>query len=208
MATLNRFLTILIVFTTAASISVGQEASPVDVHDELRQLRDGLLEAIHQKNAEELVGLVHEEIVMTAQDGTELNTIRKKEGVRDYIQRLFTGENAGVRELILNVEVDELTILHGDDAGVAFGHSRDKYVLRDGTQFELPTRWTATVVHTDDGWKLASLHVSSNLFKNPVLATHQNWIMLMGIVLGTFVVLAAILGYRLGRRHKRTETGN
>ena len=198
MRTLIRCLPAAVVVLTAVTTAVARDDAEPAVHDEIRELRDGLLAAIEQKDADTLLTFVHEDVVLTVQDGKELKAIRKKDGVRDYIERLLTGDSAGVSELKLNVEVDELTILHGDDSGVAFGHSADSYVLRDGSAFKLPTRWTATLVRAHDGWKLASLQVSSNLFQNPLLDALKNAAWIGGTALGLAVVVAFILGRRMG----------
>lgn len=139
-------------------------------HAAIRQLRDALIKAVNTRDVDSLMDLLDEDVVLTAQDGDQLATIRGRDGVRDYIDRLLIGPDAGVRQMTVNPVVDELTILHGDDAGIAYGSSTDHYTLRDGSEFTLKTRWSATVVRDDDSqWRLGSLHVSTNLFDNPVL---------------------------------------
>ena len=109
-------------------------------HDEIRAVREGILQAIKTKDADALIAYLHPDVVMTLQDGKELKTIRKHEGVRDYLIRLLTGPQPGVKSFQPSVTVDELTILHGDDTGIAFGSSRDHYILADNSEFEVPTR--------------------------------------------------------------------
>jgi hypothetical protein len=65
-------------------------------------------------------------------------------------------------------EVDDLTHLYGD-TGVATGKSRDQFVLTDGRDFEVNSRWTTTLVKRDGRWKVASFHASTDMFDNPVL---------------------------------------
>ncbi|MEM7476395.1 MAG: nuclear transport factor 2 family protein [Planctomycetota bacterium] len=170
-----------------------------ETHDALRVLRDGLLDAIAKKDVEAILGYLHEDVVLTAQDGDKLNCVRKHDGVRDYMDRLLTGESPGVKSLELDFHVYELTVLYGDDSGVAFGHSNDHYVLSDGNEFDLATRWTSTVVFDGNEWKVASIHVSSNLFDNPVLGAATGYLMPIGagaLVAGLLIgfVIARVVG--------------
>ena len=111
-----------------------------------RDMRDGLLKAIDSKDVDSVLTYLHEDVVLVAQAGEQLQLSRGHNAVRDYLDQLLTGEDAGVQSLNLNVEVKELTTLHGDDTGVSFGTSDDHYVLRDGTEFDLATVWSATLV--------------------------------------------------------------
>ncbi|MEZ6053106.1 MAG: nuclear transport factor 2 family protein [Planctomycetaceae bacterium] len=179
---------------TRESVSASDEA----IHDAIRELRDSLIDAVNNRDVETLLSLLHEEFVLTAQDGEELATIRGREGVRDYVNRLLTGPDAGVKDMTVDPVVDELTILHGDDTGIAYGHSTDQYTLRDGSQFTLNTRWSATLVKGDAGqWQLASLHVSTNLFDNPVLDMLKQYSLIISIATGFAGLMIGILGTKM-----------
>ena len=160
-------------------------------HDEIRAVRDEILKAIKAKDAEALIAYLHPEVVLTFQDGKELKAIRKHEGVREYLGRLLTGPQAAVKTFEPTVTVEDLTILHGDDTGVAFGTSRDHYVLADNREIDVPTRWSATMVRVDGKWKVANLQVSSNPFDNPVLDSVTRMIYWVGGGAG-------LLGFFLG----------
>lgn len=184
----------------ADEISVGAEAQDVEAtHDEIRSLRDDLIAAINGRDTDALLPLLHADVILTAQAGSRLETIRGHEGIREYMNALLIGDDAGVRELTLNPTVDELTILHGDDTGIAYGESTDHYVLRNSSEFVLKTRWSSTIVKDSDGWKVAALHISSNLFDNPVLNGQERILKIAAAVLG-------ILGLMLGKRRKPVAT--
>lgn len=197
-------LTVTICVTgQAANMPVTDEATQAGVeatHEQIRQLRDAMIKAINDNNVDALAELVHKDVVLTAQDGEKLATIRSREGVRDYVTRLLTGPDAGVKQITIKPTVDELTILHGDDTGVAYGHSTDHYVLADDSEFDLPTRWSATIVKDDDTWQIASLHVSSNLFDNPVLDAISKYAMLAAICTG---LLGLVVGFVIARLLKK-----
>lgn len=174
-------------------------------HDAIRELRDALIAAVNGKDIDTLTSLLHEDVILTAQDGDELATIRGRDGVRDYIDRLLTGPDAKVKEMTVRPVVDDLTILHGEDTGIAYGRSTDDYTMMDGSEFTLEPRWSATVIKGDDGnWLLGNLHVSSNLFDNPVVDALKRYLLFTGIAAGLGGVLIGYLGARLiGRSRAR-----
>lgn len=185
---------------TAAAESAAPAVDVEQTHNEIRALRDALIKAVNEKDVDSLLPLLHENVILTAQDGDQLATIRGRDGIRDYLDRLLTGPDAGVREMTVSPVVDDLTILYGDDAGVAYGSSTDEYVLRDGSKFTLKTRWNATVVRAADGWQLASLQVSSNLFDNPVL---KSLTQLISLASGIAAVAGIAIGFALASFFKR-----
>lgn len=177
---------------TATAASAGDDAT----HAAIRQLRDDLIATVNGKDADALIGLLHEDVVLTTQDGEQLATIRGRAAVRDYIDRMLIGPAAGVSQMAVNPVVDELTILHGDDAGIAYGSSTDDYTLRDGSQFTMKTRWSATLVKDDGDWRLAGLHVSSSLFDNPVLDAVKKWTL---IAVSVAALVGLLIGYAAAR---------
>lgn len=163
-------LALLATYATAADDKINA------THDEIRALRDGLLAAIKKKDADAIISFLHPDVVLTVQDGEELKAIRKHDGARAYLERTLTGPQPGVKRFEPEVNVDELTMLYGDNMGIAFGSSRDHYTLADNSEFTVPTRWSATLVKHDGKWKVANLQVSSNPFDNAVLSSVTRWI--------------------------------
>lgn len=185
---------------------VGEQPKDLaNTHDAIRVMRDGLLKAIDNKDVDSLLEFLHEDVVMTAQAGAELKAIRKHQGIREYMESLLTGTNPGVKSLKLNIEVDELTILHGDDAGIAFGTSNDHYVLRNDSEFNLATRWSATLVKDGEQWKIASLQLSSNLFDNPVLDAAKKSLYVVGTIATAIGLSLGLLSAKL-IRSKRSRS--
>jgi ketosteroid isomerase-like protein len=193
---------------TAGAFAQDKEA-PKDkteaTHDEIRAVRDGVLKAVKAKDVDALLKYLHPDVVLTAQDGKEQKVIRKHDGVRAYLARQLTGPSALIKSIQPDVTVDELTILHGDATGVAFGSSKDHYVLADGSESVLPTRWSATLVKHDGTWKVANLHFSTSLFDNPVL-TAVNRIMYWvgGIAAGVGFLAGLAVMWLVARSRKPT----
>ena len=184
-----------------AAMEAEKELNQADaIHEQLRALREKFLAAVNAKDYEAVVALLHPEVVLTAQDGKNLNLIRRHEGVRKYFNRLLVSSGHGVESLELNPTVDDLSMLYHNNTAVAFGSSIDHYRLVNGSEFDLKTRWSVTIVKEGDKWLIACLHVSSNLFENPVLATVSRMAMWLAIGAG-FVCLVA--GLFIGRLRSR-----
>ncbi len=167
-------------------------------HDQLRMVRDELIAAINAKNSQTVLERMHPNVVLTTQDGKELKVVRGREGVQEYLDRLLIGPTRGVESLKLDVIVDELSAIYHDHTAIAFGSSFDHYKLVDGTEFDLKTRWSATLVKEQDQWLLANLQVSTNLFDNPVLAAFSRvaiWIAASAGIAG--LVIGLLFGRKL-----------
>jgi ketosteroid isomerase-like protein len=172
----------------AAPMPAAAQQAEDPAHAQLRALRDDLVDAMNKRDMNRLLGHLHPDVVVTWQNA---EVSRKPEGVKTYISRMLEGPNSVVESFSTAPTVDELTVLYGGDAGVAFGSSRDSFTLRSGQQFELTSRWTATVVNDGGAWKIAAFHSSASLFDNPLLAAAQRWAM-------TAAVVALIAGFGIG----------
>ena len=179
-------LSLLFLLSGPSSVAAQQPEDPA--HAQLRALRDDLVDAMNKKDLNRLLSHLHPDVVVTWQNA---EVSRKPEGVRTYIARMLDGPNSVVETFSTAPTVDELTILYGGDAGVAFGSSRDSFRLRSGQTFDLTSRWTATVVNDGGSWKIAAFHSSASLFDNPLLAAAQRWAM-------TGAVVALVAGFGIG----------
>jgi ketosteroid isomerase-like protein len=185
---MKSFVCLATLFVLAAPASLGAQPQEDPAHAQLRALRDDLVDAMNKRDLKRLLSHLHPDVVVTWQNA---EVSRKPEGVRSYISRMLEGPNSVVESFSTAPTVDELTILYGGDAGVAFGSSRDSFRLRSGQSFELTSRWTATVVNDGGPWKIAAFHSSASLFDNPLLAAAQRWAM-------TAAIVALIAGFGIG----------
>lgn len=187
----------MLVFGVVAPVwSQTPPASDEATHNQLRALRDGLLDAINKGDIERQLTYLHPNIVVTALNG---EVSRGQEGVRAYFLKMTTGPKRVVESFHCEVTVDELTILYGGDTGVAFGSAVQSYKLTDGLKLDAKTRWTATLVKEQDRWLVASLHASANLFDNPLLTAAKKTAYWAG---GIALLVGLIIGSLLSRRRK------
>lgn len=165
-------------------------------HNQLRALRDGLLAAIKKGDIDAQLGYLHPNVVVTWQNA-EIS--RGHDGVRAYLKRTLQGPAKFVESYSTEVNVDELTILYGGDAGISFGSALDRFKLSNGSTLEIPSRWSATLVNEGGKWLIASVHSSTNLFENPLLAAAKRWAYAAG---GITLVVGVVVGFLLGRRKR------
>lgn len=190
-------LCLTILAAGAASPALAQDpAQPA--HDELRALRDDMVAAINSQDLNRLLNHLAPNVVVTFQNA---EVARGRDGVRAYYDKMTKGPGALVQTYDTAVTVDELTILYGDDTGVAFGTSRDHFKLSSGAELTVDGRWTATLVRGEGRWMVASFHASANMFDNPILykmKTTAYITALFGFVMG--VIIGAGVASLLKRR--------
>jgi ketosteroid isomerase-like protein len=188
----------VLMYLSLAALPVSSQAPPKDeaVHNELRALRDGLIDAMNKGDIDRELAYMHPNVVVTWHNA---EVSRGRDGVRAYLTRMLSGPNKVVSSYSATVDVDELTILYGGNTGISFGNAFEHFKLHDGKMLDLPARWSATLVKDGDKWLIASLHASDNLFDNPLLAIAKRtayW------GCGVALVVGLIAGLAIGRRRK------
>jgi uncharacterized protein (TIGR02246 family) len=165
-------------------------------HNELRALRDGLLDAMQRGDLERELTFFHPNAVVTWHNA---EVSRGRDGIRKYLTRMLQGPDKVVDAFNADVDVDELTILYGGDTGIAFGSAVEHFKMSSGRSFDLPARWSATMVREDGRWLIANLHASDNLFDNPLLNGARRTIGWTG---GIALAIGLAIGLVLGRRRR------
>ena len=185
-------------FLTAAPLPA-QDAKPAPAaedpaHQELRALRDGLLDAMNKADLEKMLTYLHPNVVITYQNA---EVARGREGAKAYQLKMTTGPAKVVESFHAAAKVDELTILHGGDTGISFGSSVENFKMAHGGDITLNGRWTATLVKENGQWLVAALHCSTNLFDNPVVAATKK----AGVAAGAgSIIIGLVVGWFLGKR--------
>ena len=186
---------LLSVFSTGAALYAQEKTAPEtalspaeqNTHNALRKVKDEMTMALNKSDLPALLKHVHPDVVFTGMNG---EVARGKPAVQKYFARMMSGPNRVVKEVKIDLTVDTLTILHGTDTGIAYGYSIDSYKLSEGMDFEVKTRWTATMVREGGAWYIAGFHSSANIFENPLLTKAQNtliWAGLAGVLLGLLI---------------------
>lgn len=188
---------IVLLVVLAGVVRLPAQTSVEATHNDLRALRDGLLDAINKGDIEKQLSFLHTNVVVTWHNG---EVSRGRDGVRKYYERLTAGPEKVVESYRAEVTVDELTALYGENTGIAFGSSVEHFKLVRRSGFELQGRWTATLIRENGRWLIAALHVSTNLFDNTVLNLTRKATYYVG---GASLLGGLIVGFFTGRSRKK-----
>ena len=173
------------------------DKAPADdaTHQELRVLRDALVNAIVTQDVESLVKHITKDVSVTWQNTEHC---RGEKQLRDFFERMQKGGSKAFKGYKVVPTPDDKTILYGGDTGISYGTSVGLFSVA-GSEYELKNRWTATVVKEDGRWKLASYHVSMNVLDNPILNAAKSglvWIGVVALIIGGAggLIVARIMG--------------
>jgi uncharacterized protein (TIGR02246 family) len=194
---MKSLLTALFLLFLLSLPSLAQTPADEATHNELRALRDSVLDAIDKGDIERELTYFHPNVVVTWHDA---EVSRGRDGVRKYLRRMLEGPDRKVDRFNADVNVDALTVLYGGDTGISYGSAVEHFTLKGGRELALPARWSATLVKEGDRWLIASLHASDNLFDNPLLNLARRVAWWAG---GLCLLLGLGLGFMLGRRRRR-----
>ena len=188
----------VLLFAAINSVGIGQELEPA--HAEISQLRERVFAAYESRNLDALLQDVHPEVIATWQNGFRA---RGHNAVRTFYDEMLNGDQRVVRDVKSTFTVDGLSVLHGERAAVACGNLDDHFELRNGTNLDLKSKWTATLVKQDDRWLIASFHVSSSVFDNPILAAVKSWLTTCIVITAIVAsIVGGIFGFLMTRRPK------
>lgn len=174
-----------------------QPELPMDPdHVELRALGGQLVKAISAGDMDAIEPLLHPNVVVTWQDG---QVCKGPAQVRKFYEAMAAKSKKTFQGYKVPPTADEPTILYsGATTGVAYGHNIGIFHLA-GKDFEMPNRWTATMVKENGKWLLSSYHVSMNVLDNPLLNAVK-CAALIGAVLA--LVIGLLIGLLIGRKKK------
>jgi ketosteroid isomerase-like protein len=144
---------------------------------------------------------VHDNVVVTWQNN---QVVRGKDGLKKFLGEINNGPDRVFQGYKVPPTADDLSILYGGNAAIAFGGSTPHYKLH-GMEFDLENRWTATLVKDGDTWKIAAYHVSGNILDNPVLDIAKRslyWVGGAGVLVG--LALGALVMWLLKRRRPQS----
>ncbi len=172
------------------SLNFAVLASAVEdpAHGELRLLRTEMIDAITKGDTSKVLQHTHPNVVITWQNAV---VCRGHQGLKDFLSQNAKDSFKGYK---IPPTADELTIFHGANTGVSFGHVVASYRLL-GKDYDLKSRWTATLVKENGQWQLAAYHVSMNVLDNPILAATRTATylgataaLIIGLVIGRYFI--------------------
>ena len=136
----------------------------MDASQAIGVLREGLIDSFGKQDIDGLLTYVAPDVVVTWQNGEVCHGPAE---VKAYYERMMKGKEPIVAKITADPKVDGRQIY--SDWAVSFGHMNDHFLLTDGSDLPLNSRFTATISRQGDRWLITAFHVSANLFDNPVL---------------------------------------
>ena len=154
---------ILLVGCSAFAASETDEA----IHQELRDLLHGIENAINSQKYIDLEPYFDEKMRVTT---INQEVLLSRSEIGGYFKKWF-GPSGYLKKLRMTLTPDALTEFYGNKTiGIVIGSGDEDYILADGRNFDLKTRWTATVIKGSDGkWRILALHIGTNFLDNPIL---------------------------------------
>jgi ketosteroid isomerase-like protein len=164
-------------------------AQQPDPHAEDRaQLRAMLAEfeaAINAQSIDRMVAAMDDNVTVI---WLNAEVSRGKDEVRAYYGRMVGHDKAILNKYLTKASIGAPAKFYGDVA-IADGSAMDEFYLIGRSFFRLDSRWSTTVIKNAGQWKIAVLHLSSNVFNNPLLDEVQTNIVKAGIA-GLLIGLA------------------
>lgn len=169
------------------------------IHQELRGILQNVQTAVNSGNYDAMLPVLSKDIRATT---ITQETMSGPAEVSAYFKKWF-GPGGFLKKLDMTFTADALTELSPDKTwGVVRGSGMERYTLSDGRRYDMPTRWTATVVKEADGkWRLRTIHFGTNFLDNPILDDAKRAVVKYAAIAGGVgILLGALLGFLLGRR--------
>ena len=166
MNTLSRVAAFVAAICLIGSAS-GQQPDPRA--EDRKQLRGMLAEFEAAINAQSIDRMIAEMDDSVTVIWLNAEVSRGKDEVRAYYGRMVGHDKAILNKYLTKATIGAPARFYGDVA-IADGSTADEFYPVARGFFTLDSRWSTTVAKNPAGeWKIALLHLSSNVFNNPLL---------------------------------------
>lgn len=143
--------------------------------DAITKMRDDMIDAFHKGDLDRLLSHVTTDVVVTWQNGEVSHGPGE---IRAYYTKMMTGPNRVVQHVTASPTVEGR---HSNgDWSVSWGNMNDRFVLTDGRELALDSRFTAVLLKGNGEWKVQAFHLSTDAFGGAILktaiATTAKWV--------------------------------
>jgi ketosteroid isomerase-like protein len=186
---MKKILIVVLNLTLLLNITLAQtNNSSSEVDQAITDLREGLIDSFNKGDIDRLLTFLDTNAVVTWQNG---EVCEGAAAVKAYYDKMMKGDHPVVSKVTSEPKVLGRHI-QGHWA-VSWGELNDHFLLTDGRDLPLNSRFTATIAKRGDVWKVAAFHASVNAFNNPITAVAVRKISLVagigGIITGVIVGL-------------------
>ena len=195
---LNWLLVLVLVLLTPGRILAAESDPHALDRQALIKLFREMEASINAQDVERMVAQMHPQATVTWLNG---EVSRGHDEIRAYYQRMVKGEQRILDRYVTTAKLGDHAHFFGNgEVAVADGTMEDEFFPVARGPFRLSSNWTPTAANIDGQWKVVSMHLSSNVFTNPLLAEAKAAIWYAG---GGAALLGLLLGWLLGRRQRR-----
>jgi uncharacterized protein (TIGR02246 family) len=186
-------------FALTVLCAAAHAADPDPHADDRRELLKVFREieaSINAQNVDRMVQQMAPDATVTWLNG---EVSRGHAEIKAYYDRMVKGEKRILDKYTTAAKVAAPARFFGDVA-VADGTTEDEFFPVARGPFRLSSNWTSTSAKIDGQWKVVGLHLSSNVFTNPLMdeAKSAVWYAATGCLAGGF-----ILGWIMARLRRR-----
>jgi len=199
MPLLPALLCTLFLLTLAVGRAGAADADPrADDRKELIKVFREIEASINAQSVDRMVTQMTPDATVTWLNG---EVSRGHAEIKAYYDRMVRGEKRILDKYITAAKVSApARFFGGGEVAVADGTTEDEFFPVARGPFRLSSNWTSTSAKIDGQWKVVGLHLSSNVFTNPLMdeAKSAVWYAATGCLAGGFV-----LGYLMARLRRR-----
>lgn len=172
----------LLLFSLCSAQAQTEDRHAAD-RQQLLALKDTIEQAINQQDLATIKQHLHDDVVVVFHD-TEV--AEGKAALQAYYDAKLGGSSAVLESFSTQAFVDAPAQFY-DQTAQAHGHTIDQFKFVTGHEFELKSRWSASLEKQNNQWLVTSIHFSANMFDNPLLNTAKEQLLL-------FTLLAFLAG--------------
>jgi uncharacterized protein (TIGR02246 family) len=156
----------LLVLPAAPSIAADSDLHAADRAALLKVFRE-MEDGINAQDVNRMIAQMHPDATVIWLNG---EVSRGHAEIRAYYDRMVKGENRILEKYTTAAKVGApARFLGNGDVAVADGTMADEFFPVARGKFSLQSKWTSTSTKVDGQWKIASMHLSANVFSNSLI---------------------------------------
>jgi ketosteroid isomerase-like protein len=174
-----------------------------DLHQEDRQALLKVLSQVENAiNAQDIEGIIAQMRPDCTVTWWNAEISRGHADIRAYYRRMVKDEGRLISKYATQAKLGAHArfVGSGGDVALADGSMEDEFFPIIRGPFKLNSRWSATAAKSGSEWKIVNLHLSSNVFTNPLITELTRALWFAG---GAGVVIGGLAGWFLGRRRAK-----
>ncbi|MCM8621114.1 MAG: nuclear transport factor 2 family protein [Candidatus Accumulibacter sp.] len=195
---LNLLLVLLALLGPASALAADNDPYAADRQALIRIFRE-IEASINAQDVDRMVAQMAPEATVTWLNG---EVSRGHAEIKAYYHRMVKGEQGILDRYLTTAKIGASAHFFGHgEVAVADGTMVDEFFPVARGPFTLNSNWTSTSAKIDGQWKVVSMHLSSNVFTNSLIAEAKEAIWWAA---GGTGLAGLVLGWLIGRMRRRS----